>query len=81
MQCEDLVKYLSDYLDDDLPEALRADAREHLLTCENCRVVLDSTQRAILLYREAGQRQHIPLDRQQALYHQLEAAFKREETP
>ncbi len=77
MTCEELVRYLSDYLDSSLPEALSSAAREHLLTCENCQVVLDSTQKAILLYRENAQQQRIPLERQQTLFAQLEEVFSK----
>jgi anti-sigma factor RsiW len=75
MQCEDLMRYLSDYIDHNLDDDLAAAAREHLATCQNCRVVLDSTQRTILLYREHGQAQTIPLGRQQRLFEHVKAAF------
>lgn len=75
MKCEELVQYLSDYIDNNLSEELSAAAREHLATCENCRVVLSSTQQMILLYREHGQAQRIPKKRQQVLYQHLEDAF------
>jgi len=44
MKCEDLLQYLSDYIDQELDEELTAEAQEHLATCHNCRVVLDTTQ-------------------------------------
>jgi len=56
MQCAELVSYLSDYIDNNLSEELTREAQEHLATCQNCHIVLDSTQRTILLYRQRGQR-------------------------
>ena len=41
--CEDLLQHLSAYLDDELDDVLTQAAQDHLATCENCRVVLDST--------------------------------------
>jgi predicted anti-sigma-YlaC factor YlaD len=76
MQCEELLTYLSDYIDQDLDEDLRADAQEHLATCQNCRVVLDTTQQTIFLYRQQGQRA-IPAARRQRLFDQLQDAFLR----
>lgn len=76
MQCEELVQYLSDYIDNHLDDDMAAAAREHLATCQNCRVVLDSTQRTILLYREQGQAQTIPLGRQQKLFDHIKHAFE-----
>ena len=72
--CEELLKYLSDYIDNNLDEALTEVAQHHLATCHNCRVVLDSTQKTILLFREQGQRT-IPADRRQRLFNQLQDAF------
>jgi hypothetical protein len=75
LNCEDLMKYLSDYIDNHLDEDLSEAAREHLASCHNCSVVLDSTQQMILLYRERGQSQRIPAGRQQALYDRIASAF------
>ena len=74
MDCETLITYLSDYIDNNLDEDLTAEAEEHLRTCHNCRVVLDSTQQAILLYRTQG-KQRIPMQRRSRLFRQLEEAL------
>jgi predicted anti-sigma-YlaC factor YlaD len=74
MTCEELLQYLSDYIDQDLDEELTAAAREHLATCANCRVVLDTTQQTIFLFREQGKRR-IPATRRQHLFEQLQDAF------
>lgn len=74
MECNDLVTYLSEYIDQNLDEELVGEAQQHLATCENCRVVLDSTQQMIFLYREQGKRE-IPAERRQRLFDQLQAAF------
>ena len=73
--CEDLVRYLSDYLDNELDEALVSAAQEHLATCHNCRVVLDSTQKTIRLYKDQGSFVQIPSGRKNALYEQIAAAY------
>lgn len=74
MQCEELLAYLSDYIDRNLDQTLTLEAQEHLATCQNCRVVLDTTQQTIFLYRRQGQRQ-IPAARRQRLFNQLQTAF------
>jgi predicted anti-sigma-YlaC factor YlaD len=74
MECEDLLAYLSDYIDKNLDEELTAEAQEHLATCQNCRVVLDTTQQTIFLYRQQGQRK-IPAARRQRLFNQLQNVF------
>ena len=72
--CEELLQYLSDYIDNDLDEELTAVAQHHLASCRNCRVVLDSPQQTIFLFREQGKRT-IPAERRQRLFGQLQAAF------
>jgi len=77
MTCEEFVRHLSDYLDGELAAELRADAEEHLNTCEKCHVVLDTTQRSILLYRAAA-REGLPAQRKADLLRRLSAAFRLE---
>ena len=74
MTCEDLLQYLSDYIDNNLDEGLTAVAEDHLATCHNCRVVLDSTQQTIFLFQEQGKRT-IPAQSRQRLFNQLQDAF------
>jgi predicted anti-sigma-YlaC factor YlaD len=74
MKCEELLRYLSDYIDQDLDEELTAEAQEHLATCRNCRVVLDTTQQTIFLFRQQGKRT-IPAQRRERLFCQLQEAF------
>ncbi len=74
MTCEELVSYLSAYLDQELDEDLTAAAQEHLATCPNCRVVLHTTRRVIQL----GQAQYqvaFPASRRARLYTRLRQAF------
>ncbi len=75
LTCEELVQYLSDYIDQELDEDLSQAAREHLSTCHNCRVVLNSTQKLILLYQDAAQARVIPAKRQKKLHDELAALF------
>lgn len=79
MKCEELLVYLSDYIDRDLKEELAEEARAHLATCHNCHVVLDSTEQMIVLVRESGPQQ-IPAARRTALFGRLQQAFL-ENTP
>ncbi len=82
LTCNDLVAYLSDYLDNNLADELVIAAREHLATCQNCRVVLDSTEKTILLFREHGQAQHISVERQHKLFdHLAQALASRQMSP
>ncbi len=75
MTCEQLVRYLSEYIDRGLDERLRVEAEEHLATCENCSVVLDTTRWTITLFRESGQVE-IPAGGRRRLMERLSAALR-----
>jgi predicted anti-sigma-YlaC factor YlaD len=77
LTCEDLVKHLSDYLDNELDEELSRAAQEHLGTCENCKVVLDTTKQTILLYKK-NRIIELPSSRKNQLYDQIAKVFSQE---
>lgn len=74
--CEQLVTYLSDYLEDALDTELTKAAEQHLATCKNCRVVLDSTQKTIYLYKQHGAVTQIPVARKEALFDRISKVFE-----
>ena len=53
MTCKKVQKLLSDFLDDDLKEAVCEDIRKHLDDCPDCMVQVDSVKKVIRLFREA----------------------------
>jgi anti-sigma factor RsiW len=50
-QCEALLSQLHDYIDGELEAALCAAIEAHLSCCDDCRVLVDTTQKTITLYR------------------------------
>lgn len=75
LTCDQLLEHLSDYIDGTLSDELVEAAQEHLLTCHNCHVVLNSTQQTILLYREQQLAQAMPDTRQKVIYNRLLEVF------
>ena len=49
VSCEDILKQLSEYIDDDLDPAYRHEIEEHLAHCQCCRLLLDSTRKVLLV--------------------------------
>ena len=49
--CAALLDQLHDYIDGELEAALCAEIEEHLTGCDDCRVLVDTTQKTITLYR------------------------------
>lgn len=50
--CRRLLASLSDYVDGVLEEALCREIEAHMAECENCRIVVDTLRRTVLLYQE-----------------------------
>ncbi len=76
MTCEEVAQYLSDYIDDELDEPLNAAAREHLMTCPHCHILLDTMQDTITLCRE-GTRRVIPEASQKRIFGEIKAGFQK----
>ncbi len=53
--CREIKDKLSAYLDGELESALCAEIEQHLQGCDNCRVVVDTLNKTITLYRNYGQ--------------------------
>ncbi len=51
--CQDLKAQLSSYIDGELDDAVCAEIQRHLADCDNCRVMVDTLKKTIVLYREA----------------------------
>lgn len=79
MTCGQLVQYLSDYIDNDLNEPLKMQAREHIATCRHCHVLLDTTQKTVRLYRVSRPRV-LPMEKRERLYRDIFEAFKKRNT-
>ena len=53
--CHHLLDDLSQYLDGEASAAVCAEIERHLATCDNCRVVVDTMNKTVLLYRDLPQ--------------------------
>jgi anti-sigma factor RsiW len=68
--CHELAGYLSDYVDGELEAALCAQLEAHLADCPDCRVMVDTVRRTIILYRSQPAPE-LPSDVQDRLYRVL----------
>ena len=50
MNCRNIVRELSNYLDEALDTSLKASIEKHLEHCEDCKVVVDTTKQTIQIY-------------------------------
>ncbi len=70
-RCKDLLGALSDYLDGDADERLCAEIERHMADCPDCRVLVDTLRKTIILYREREAGEGLPSDVQTRLYRRL----------
>jgi predicted anti-sigma-YlaC factor YlaD len=50
-RCQELLGQVSDYIDGELEAAVCAELEAHLAECHDCRIMVDTVRRTILLYR------------------------------
>lgn len=50
--CRHMLEDLSDYLDGEASAELCAEIEQHMLGCEDCRIVVDTLRKTVLLYRD-----------------------------
>jgi hypothetical protein len=53
--CRGMLGELSDYLDRTLSDVFCQEIEEHVANCEECRIVVDTLQKTILLYQQLPQ--------------------------
>jgi predicted anti-sigma-YlaC factor YlaD len=50
VKCKTIITELADYLDDALDATLRTSIEQHLGTCKDCRIVVDTCKQTIDIY-------------------------------
>jgi anti-sigma factor RsiW len=69
--CQDLKSQLSGFIDGELDDAICQEIMRHLESCENCRVMVDTLKKTIVLYREEPH-ESVPADVHNRLFQVLE---------
>ncbi|HVB55574.1 MAG TPA: zf-HC2 domain-containing protein [Candidatus Acidoferrales bacterium] len=71
MDCKEVLSNLSNYVDGDVSAELRAALEEHLAKCRRCRVVFDTTDKALKIVLDVEPFE-VPLAVSARLYTRLE---------
>ena len=53
--CKSLLGFLSDYVDGELSDELCQEIQSHTAECQNCRIVVDTLRKTILLYHQSAE--------------------------
>jgi hypothetical protein len=75
MKCEEIVQYLSDYIDKELPVEVLVEAEQHMAGCKNCTTALKTLQNTIQLYKHTG-KAHITPEHRDSLLSAIQEAAK-----
>ena len=72
--CSYLLGSLSEYVDGTLGELLCEEIERHVADCEDCRVVIDTLEKTIYLYRTTAEMEppSVPEDVKERLYKRLD---------
>lgn len=70
-KCREMLGDLSEYLDGEASEELCAEIERHMSGCEDCRIVVDTLRKTVLLYRDLA-RPQMSTDARQRLYQALD---------
>ncbi len=70
--CRHLLGSLSDYVDGELEAEICSEIDRHLQGCENCRIVVDTLRKTVLLYHKSSHEFEMPEDVRSRLYSRLD---------
>ena len=70
IDCEEVWRQISDYLDDELDAGLRASMSSHFKDCAHCSAILDGTRNVVKLVGD-GRAFEIPAKASERLYNKL----------
>ncbi len=71
LECQDILQYLNDYLDEDLESQLCAEFEAHIASCQNCKIVVNTLKKTLQIYHSTGQEISLPKDVQERLHARL----------
>ena len=70
--CRALLSSLSDFVDGVLEDELCAEIEKHMVDCDNCRIVVDTLRKTVLLYQQTSQPATVPPEVRERLYRKLD---------
>ncbi len=71
-QCSSLLGSLSEYIDGSLQAEICAQIEEHMKTCENCQVVVNTLRKTVEIYERCNEPTQLPGDVKERLFARLE---------
>jgi predicted anti-sigma-YlaC factor YlaD len=77
MDCREIIKYISDYIDREMEETLREVFEEHIRICRRCRMNLNSVKKTLLISKFIYKEEKIPKKVERVLYYRIRMKYKK----
>lgn len=77
MECIDLIRLISDFLDEELEDIDRDEFKEHICECERCMALLHTMQHTIFFSRKLYRREQVPVRLIKKVYYEIEIRSKK----
>ncbi len=71
-KCSTMLGDLSDYIDGNLQDEICAQIEEHMKTCDNCRVVVNTLRKTVELYEHCNDEVELSGEVKERLFARLE---------
>lgn len=60
MNCQDMLQNLGEYIDGELEDRLCSEIEDHIDSCPDCKIVVNTLKKTIQLYQITGRETHVP---------------------
>jgi dimeric dUTPase (all-alpha-NTP-PPase superfamily) len=77
MNCREIMKHISDYIDKEMEETLKEVFEQHIRICKRCRINLDSIEKTLLISKFIYKEEKIPKNVKKTLYYRIKMRYKR----
>ncbi|MCM8818184.1 MAG: zf-HC2 domain-containing protein [Candidatus Omnitrophica bacterium] len=71
MNCEKIIKLISDYIDKQIEETEKEIFEEHIKICKKCESILNTIEKTLFLSKSIYRNKKIPQKVEKSLYYQI----------
>jgi predicted anti-sigma-YlaC factor YlaD len=77
MECEEIVRLLSEYLDRQLDKEIEQSMEEHFRECSRCLSLLHTVEKTLSISRAINPRRRIPKKVERRIYYEIRIRYKK----
>lgn len=77
MNCREIIKLISDYIDREIEETMREIIEQHIKMCKKCESILNTVEKTIFLSRKLYKNKKVPKRVEKKLYYQIRIRYKK----